>query len=171
MRLLRARLDSMASRATGWSRLVTPALLVADITYVVGIVAPMMSVEQFWVFTETFSLITGALRLFTSGEVLLGVIVVAFSVVFPVWKLWTLHRVWRRTRADEIEGDRRLTLLVQLGRWSMLDVFLVAVVAAIVKLGALVEVQVHAGIYFFATSVIITMVLGHQMPRLARQRP
>ena len=167
LRPFRCRPDSLACRATGRDRLVTPALIVAALSYAIGVTAPMMSIERFVVFSETFSLLTGTAQLFESGELLLGIIVIAFSVVFPVWKLWTLHRVWRRASAHELRGDRSLGMLVQLGRWSMLDVFLVAVVAAVVKLGALVQVQVHGGLYFFALSVIITMVLGHRMSALA----
>lgn len=167
LRPCRARPGALANRVDGRDRLITPALIVADLSYLVGVTAPMMSIERFVVFSETFSLLSGTVQLFESGEVLLGVIVVAFSLIFPVWKLWTLHRVWRRVAAHNLQGDRRLGILVQLGRWSMLDVFLVAVIAAVVKLGGLVEVHVHGGLYFFALSVIITMFLGHRISNLA----
>ncbi len=68
--------------------------------------------------------------------------------------------------------EKRKTLLRRieaLGRWSMLDVFVVALLVVTTKLGILADVEVHAGIYFFAASVLASMAASLLMNRLVHQ--
>ena len=52
-----------------------------------------------------------------------------------------------------------------LGKWSMLDVFVVAVLIASVKLGSIASIEIHYGLYVFAASVILMMVATHLIHR------
>lgn len=52
--------------------------------------------------------------------------------------------------------------LAVLGKWSMADVFVVAVIAATVKMGMLATVQVHIGLLVFGFAVLTSMVLAHK---------
>ena len=54
------------------------------------------------------------------------------------------------------------------GKWSMLDVFVVAVLLASVKLGALAQVQIHSGLYAFAASVLLTMLITARVTYLTQ---
>jgi paraquat-inducible protein A len=54
------------------------------------------------------------------------------------------------------------------GKWSMLDVFVVALLVVSVKLGAMAEARVEIGIYAFAASVILTMLLSAWIGRHAQ---
>ena len=48
--------------------------------------------------------------------------------------------------------------LAVFGKWSMLDVIVVGILVVVVKIEGMVSVKVHAGVYFFAASVILTMI-------------
>jgi paraquat-inducible protein A len=81
-----------------------------------------------------------------------------------LWLLWSVRR-------PAIPYPRRLTRLYALlnfiGRWSMLDVFLVAFLSGAVKFGSLADVEPREGIIAFASVVIFTMLATHAFdPRL-----
>jgi paraquat-inducible protein A len=52
------------------------------------------------------------------------------------------------------------------GKWSMLDVFVVAVLVVTVKLGAIANVEMHYGLYFFSAAVILTMIITARIVKL-----
>ncbi|MFO7593789.1 MAG: paraquat-inducible protein A [Pseudomonadota bacterium] len=56
-------------------------------------------------------------------------------------------------------------LLMLLGKWSMLDVFVVAMFIMTVKMGAIVSVEVHTGLYLFSAGVVASMLLTHLVSR------
>ena len=57
-------------------------------------------------------------------------------------------------------SQRLLRVVALLGKWSMLDVFIVAVLVASVKLGILAHASVLSALYFFAASVLLTNLLS-----------
>ncbi|MEE9447898.1 MAG: paraquat-inducible protein A, partial [Arenicellales bacterium] len=61
--------------------------------------------------------------------------------------------------------QRYLHWIQKLGKWSMLDVFVVAVLVVAVKLRAIAEVQMHYGLYAFAVSVLLTMWLSSKLSK------
>lgn len=107
---------------------------------------------------NTFSLASGLVELLTQGQIFLFLVVLVFSVLFPLTKLAALgHVVFGN--ADAATRERQLARLSFWGKWSMLDVFVIALLVVSLKLGDLVDVQIHCGIYFFAASVLLTMLL------------
>jgi paraquat-inducible protein A len=55
------------------------------------------------------------------------------------------------------------------GKWSMLDVFVVALLLVIVKLGVLATVQVHYGIYMYALAGLLIMLCTTIINNIAKQ--
>jgi paraquat-inducible protein A len=132
-----------------------------------GIFAPMLTVEKFFVFSDTVSLVSGLVDLAISGEWFLFGLIGAFSVLLPVFKLGLLFVVWN---VDPAGSDRHVTKMrwmSQWGKWSMLDVFVVAIFLVSVKLGSIARVEVHFGVYAFAASVLLTMVLNQWVLKLS----
>ena len=56
--------------------------------------------------------------------------------------------------------ERLVYLLETWGKWSMLDVFVVALLFVAVKLGAMANVTVHDGLYWFGGSVLLIQLLS-----------
>jgi paraquat-inducible protein A len=103
--------------------------------------------------------------------VLLALIVVAFSVVFPIVKLGALLAALflELDQARRMVGLRTLSLI---GRWSMLDVFVVAILVGSVQLGVLSEGRARPGIYVFAAAILWSMIATVAVHRLsARSGP
>lgn len=136
------------------------ALLVAFVLLVVGLRAPILTLEKFYVFSNTVSLWSALVRLAELREWGLFVLIGGFSVAFPMLKILLLLTIWNWEAATTERHQQHLVWLATYSKWSMLDVFVVALLVVSVKLGALAEAHVEYGIYAFAASVIITMLVS-----------
>jgi paraquat-inducible protein A len=135
----------------------------ATFLFPIGIFAPIMTLNQFIFFSTEFSLATGLIDLLQEGHFILFIIVFLFSIIFPILKLATLLNIWFRKEIEIKKQQIRLYWLGVFGKWSMLDVFVVALLVVSVKLGALANVEIHYGLYVFATSVLLTMIATEQI--------
>lgn len=79
-----------------------------------------------------------------------------------------LHWLWFG-RTDENQRASVLTWLDELGKWSMLDVYMVAVLIVAVKLGPLAQVTVEPDLYVFGGAVLLSMLVGARIAKLARK--
>lgn len=102
----------------------------------------------------------GIKSLADSGMWITAAIVFMASIIIPVFKLVALIFIilaYRFNFARKI----RWTLLVfveYIGRWSMLDIFIVAIMVALVKFGSFATVTADISSYLFAFVVILTML-------------
>jgi len=122
---------------------------------------------------RTDTIFSGTVGLAEDGLWVLAAIVFIASILIPLLKLvglsWLLWAVRRGVR--DPERARRLTrlhgVLNFIGRWSMLDVFLAAFLAGIVRFGSLATIEPGAGIVAFAAAVVLTMLATQAFdPRL-----
>lgn len=102
----------------------------------------------------------------------LALLVFVASVLVPMLKLIGLSTLLimlqRRSPANLAQRTRIFRLIDSVGRWSMIDVFMVAVLTALVRMGALASVTPGYGAVAFATVVILTMLAALSFdPRLA----
>jgi len=134
-----------------------------------GLQAPILTLEKFYFFSNTVSLWSALLQLGEQREWGLFILVGAFSVVFPVLKILMLLLIWNLESASGLDHRRHLKWLAEYSKWSMLDVFVVALLVVSVKLGALAEAHVEAGIYAFAASVVLTMLISNWVGRHAAE--
>jgi paraquat-inducible protein A len=99
----------------------------------------------------------------------LAAVVFFWSVLFPIAKLALLYWLWFG-RPDRQRRARVLEWLDVLGKWSMLDVLIVAVLVVAVKLGPLAEVRVEPGLYVFGAAIVASMIAGARIEKLARRQ-
>lgn len=127
-----------------------------------GIGLPLLHVDRLWVFTDSVSLWQAIVVLYAEGEVVLAVLLTLFSIVFPAAKLLGLLWLWRRP------SPRLLAVVEGLGRWSMMDVLVVALLIVSLKGSGLVNAASAPGVYCFAAAVALSMIGGRLVPRPAR---
>lgn len=150
--------------------LLVNALLVAALALLFyGLQAPILTLEKFYFFSNTVSLLSALQQLAQEAEWGLFGLVGTFSVVFPIIKNLLLLLVWNFDAAIGERHRRHLEWLAVFSKWSMLDVFVVALLVVSVKLGSLAEARVEEGIYAFAASVILTMLLAAWIGRYAKE--
>ena len=134
-------------------------LVITTIMLAVGLSAPILTLEKFFIIENTFSIFSGLLQLLEEGRIFLFVIILLFSVVMPIIKLGVLFRLLGSTVGSSETLHRYLRLMHQYGKWSMLDIFVVALLVVAVKLGAVATVEIHYGLYAFGSAVLLTMLI------------
>ncbi|BAO44096.1 paraquat-inducible protein A [Thiolapillus brandeum] len=155
--------NSYAARHPLRGVLVNLLLLLACAFLILGLKLPLVSIEKLWFFGNTVSLLSAISQLWQGGEKSLAVLIGSFSLLFPVIKLLLLFYIWNLEDASSPGHGKHLKWLNTYSKWSMLDVFVVALLVVTLKLGMLAKAQVEFGLYAFAASVILTMLLSAWM--------
>ena len=136
-------------------------LAVGLMCYVPANLLPIMSTRSYAGNTSD-TILSGVLTLASQGSAGIAAIVFFASVCIPLTKFvviaalaLSLHFRWAMSE----HVRHRLHALTELiGRWSMIDVFVVAVLAALIQLGAIITISPGPGINAFALSVVFTML-------------
>ena len=110
---------------------------------------------------DTNTIFSGVVELWQSGLQGIAMIVFTASIVIPALKLFGLAWLLFNARPSSREHARHLTRLYAtldfIGRWSMLDVFLVAFLTGLVRFGLFSTVEPRPGIIAFAVAVVLTI--------------
>ena len=128
------------------------AMTAAAVLLFFGWTLPMLNVTSFWVFTDTHSVIGGINKFWQEGEWLLLAAIGGFAVLFPAAKI--LVAGW--AFVDPAGARSTLKLAAQISKWSMLDVFVVALVVLTVKSTAVADASVGLGAWCFASAAILS---------------
>jgi paraquat-inducible protein A len=128
---------------------------------------PTMKLTQVIFFTSTYSIWAGIMELWKAHHYFLAGVILFFSMIFPTAKLFGLMCIWFVPLTHGVRS-RYLDWLEILGRWSMLDVFVVATLIVLIKAKDIVDANAEAGIYLFAGAVILSMLTTNVMNKLAR---
>ncbi|MGM0481649.1 MAG: PqiA/YebS family transporter subunit [Pseudomonadota bacterium] len=148
------------SRWRGW-KLTLGLLLAAAFMLVPAHILPVMETTNLGR-TQPSTLIGGVLKLWQAGDMAIASIVFIASLVIPVAKILVLLALlWVSARSASMPVKNRLWLYRitdWIGRWSMVDIFVVAVLVALVRSGQLMSVYPGNAALAFATTVILTML-------------
>jgi paraquat-inducible protein A len=145
-------------------------LIAAAICYIPANLIPIMNTTT-PTYAEKDTIMSGVVLLYESGSWPLALIVLIASVMIPMAKIaalaYLLISVQFRSMKSRQERVRLYRLVEFVGRWSMLDVFVVTFVVALVQLQPLMSVAPGAGVLFFAAVVVLTMLAAEKFdPRL-----
>ena len=150
-------------------RIEVPVLiLVSFVLLLIGWSLPLMKVEKMVFWKNEYSVVKGVNSLWEQDQYALSIILFFFSVVFPAVKLTALSVLWHM-RLAEAKRQAVLHWLGVLGKWSMLDVFVVAILIVLVKLGPLAKVEPQAGVYWFAAAIVTSMLTSMYVESLAKK--
>ena len=138
------------------------ALLIA------GWFLPTLKLSKFIFGSDEYSIWQSVTGMWQSGDYILALIIFFFSMIFPAAKLGVLGWVWLRPMQDETRQST-LNWVEALGKWSMLDVFVVAVMVVLVKAKALLDAAPMYGIYLFAAAIVLSMIVSWRINSLAKK--
>ncbi|MEM9629903.1 MAG: paraquat-inducible protein A [Pseudomonadota bacterium] len=149
--------------------------LAGIITYIPGNLYPILITNT--VAGETSAtIIGGVVTLIHHKSYLVAFVVFAASILVPVSKFlviaWLAWSIQKGRSANEHQRHIAHEAVEFIGRWSMIDVFVVAALAALIQLGAIISIKPGIGIQAFALSVVFTMLSAAALdPRLIWDRP
>ncbi len=136
-------------------------LIAAAALYVPANTLPIMVTEQFPLH-RTDTILSGVAFLWREGSWLLAALVFAASVLVPMLKVAAMGTLLATSAFRSSWRPRGRTKLFRVleivGHWSMLDVFVVALLAAVVQLGRFASIQPGPAVVPFAGVVVLTML-------------
>lgn len=150
-------------------------LIAGIVAYIPANLYPMLVTRQLGT-THEDTIVGGVIVLADTGAYGIAGIVFFASVVVPLSKFGVIALLaWSVTRPNSLSQHSRLHLhevIEFVGRWSMIDVFVVALLTALVQLGAAASVHPGPAAVCFALSVVFTMLSAQAFdPRLIWDRP
>ena len=145
-------------------------LIAAYILIVPANVLPVMQTGSLFG-SETDTIMSGVVFLWESGSWLLAAILFFASIAVPGAKLlalsYLLVSVQRRTAWARPQRTRLYRVLEFVGRWSMIDIYVAAILTALVQFGGLMTIKAGPGAIAFGAVVVLTMFAAESFdPRL-----
>jgi paraquat-inducible protein A len=135
-------------------------LIAAMICYIPANLLPMMLTSSLFG-SESDTIMSGVVYFWTSGEWYLALVIFTASILVPMLKMiaLTLLLVTAQLRLRwQPEQRARLYRLVEIvGKWSMLDIYVVALMVALVQLQGLATILPGPGAIAFGAVVVLTM--------------
>jgi len=145
------------------ARLAPLALVAAGPLLVLGWTLPILTVTSFWVVEAEHSLIGAVWSFIQDGEWLLVFVVVGFAFLFPAAKVAIAGWAWARPGA----AAGALRVAHGLSKWSMLDVFVIALVVVTAKSSVVADAAVGPGAWCFAGAAVASTVAVAGLSRRA----
>lgn len=126
--------------------------------YFLGMHRDIFHSTKFWVFEESVSLVDSVTAFFKAGEAFLGVVIITFTLIFPMIKF--IYMFWGLLARPTKTSLKITKLLSVLGKYSMLDVFVVALLILNLKFESeIIDMEVREGAILFGASIVLNMIV------------
>ncbi len=167
--------DRVHTRAPNSLQNTLALLLLAGLLYIPANSLPITHTTRFGA-EQGSTIIGGVVDFIQAGDVPIAVVIFAASVMVPIGKMlalaWLCWWARRPDRIDPLVGARMYRLIDFIGRWSMIDVFVVAILVALVRAESLMSVTPGPAALAFAGMVIVSMIAAMRFdPRLLWETP
>lgn len=145
-------------------------LAAAALSYIPANALPVMIATSL-TGTERDTILSGIVYFWTSGSQGLAALIFTVSILIPLFKLGTMSflavSIHLRSRRSVHQRSRLFRVVELIGRWSMLDVFVVALMVGLVQFSNLARIEAGPGAAMFGGVVVLTMLAAHSFdPRL-----
>ncbi|HUG12975.1 MAG TPA: paraquat-inducible protein A [Opitutaceae bacterium] len=150
----------------GWFTL--GMLVLAFALYLAGLFRPFTEVTKMWIFESEVSVISGLVSLLEANEYFLFMILGVFTVAFPAVKMLALLAIWLVPALTRDSAQGMFRFVSHLGKWSMLDVFVVAILVILMRSGGIAQIEIRDGVVLFTCSVLLTQIAAVQTGRIVQ---
>jgi len=139
-----------------WALLITAAIL-----YIPANVLPIMTVTSLGQ-GDPSTIMSGVIQLVQHGMFPIAAVVFVASILVPTFKLVGIALLLFSVQRHQPLSARQRIIMYRfiefIGRWSMLDIFVIAILVAVVNFGRLASIEANLGAVAFASVVILTML-------------
>ena len=129
----------------------------ATVFFALGVMLPAIRFTTVFVWTNQHSIATIIWALYKNEEFFLCFVIFMFSIFFPFLKLFYLLTLVTSPDMPAEFRDKSISAMEWLGRYSMTDVMVLALMIFYINASGYTEASVLPGIYFFAASTLMTM--------------
>lgn len=140
-------------------------VITAIIFYIPANTLPIMTTSLLGNDSDS-TILGGVLLFFEHGSYFIASVIFTASVLIPIAKmcalLWLCFSIKYAQKLSHEDLSLMYRLVEFIGKWSMIDVFVVAVLVALIQLGGLMAIKPGLATSAFAIVVILTMVAAHQ---------
>jgi paraquat-inducible protein A len=147
-------------RLGGRRFLLSLAITTAAVCLALGLSLPIIKLTKYVFWSTQHSLITTVTFLIRENQLFLGTTVLVFSILLPILKLFYLVMLSTLPSAEIRRQGFRLRALEWLGKWSMHDVLVMALMIFFIKSHGIYDAASLMGVYFFTASVVL-MILAY----------
>jgi paraquat-inducible protein A len=133
-------------------------IILATVFFALGVILPVIRFTTVYVWTNEHSIMTILWALYKNEEYFLGGVLFAFSIFFPFLKLFYLLTLVASPDLPAEFRHRSFATMEWLGRYSMTDVMVLALMIFYVNSSGYTEARVMPGLYFFVASALMTML-------------
>jgi paraquat-inducible protein A len=141
---------------------ITTVLVIgAAVLYIPANVLPVMTTRTFFD-DENDTIMSGVLVLLQSGSWPIAVLVFIASIVVPLLKILAmavlLYSAWRPSPRRRLQRSELFRMVEFIGRWSMLDIYAISLLAALVQIQSFASIIVGWGAWAFGAVVVLTLL-------------
>jgi paraquat-inducible protein A len=145
-------------RISPWRQMIFSLLIIlATVFFALGIILPAIRFTTVFVWTNEHSVATIIWALWRDQEFFLCFVIFLFSILFPFMKLIYLLTLVISPDLPPDFRNKSISAMEWLGRYSMTDVMVLALMIFYINASGYTEASVLPGVYFFAASVLMTM--------------
>ena len=133
-------------------------IILATVFFALGVILPVIRFTTVYVWTNEHSIATIVYALYQDKEFFLCAVLFTFSILFPFLKLFYLLTLVASPDLSSEFREKSVATMEWLGRYSMTDVMVLALMIFYVNSSGYTEATVLPGVYFFAASALMTML-------------
>ena len=137
----------------------------AILLYIPAMLYPMMEITKLGIKTES-TIIEGVISFIEYKSYFIAFVIFTASVVIPLIKLVGLLIIFISLKIDiKIKNKNKIRIfkfIEMIGKWSMIDIYVVAILASVVQLGEIFNIKGGIAATSFTLVVILTMIAAHR---------
>jgi paraquat-inducible protein A len=162
--------SSVHARIPGSLQRTLALLIAATVLYIPANIYPIMTTEQLGSTLDS-TIIGGVILLWEMGSYPVALIIFIASVLVPLGKMLSISALCWTVSRNHKSSQRQRTILYRItdliGKWSMVDIFVVAILVALIQITGIIVIRPGGAALAFASMVILTMLAAESFdPRL-----
>ena len=144
-------------KSTGKSGIIVSIMLILSLIFnITALLTPFYTAKMFMAAPYTCTLPSSVLLMWNHHLLLIALLIFAFSIIFPFFKLGILYYVWFFCK-DKEQRENLVTFIGPLGKWSMLDIFMTIILIVMTNDQFLISSTLKIGVYFFLAAIFLSI--------------
>lgn len=161
---------ALRDRARGPDRWLGLVLLASLALLALGLFLPAIEINSLFFLSREFSLVESVFSFLEAGDYFLFAVTFVFSILFPTFKIVSGLVLWHAADLTGSSAGKLLEVLTAASKWSMLDVFIIALVVLVADGRLLTGADIRVGAIIFSAAVLVSTWAVRRLSLLANKQ-